>query len=227
MGNRDLEAIFHKRVFNYPKPVALIKFLINLNKNKYATILDFFAGSGTTGHSVLELNKEDGGERKFILCTNNENNIMTNVCYPRIEKVIQQLEKEAKTKLVGSMPGNLKYFKTDFVDADPTDENKERMVQKSTEMLCLKEDCFEEIARGDKFRIFTDNKSDKMLGIVYDDVGIAPIKKEIRKINKKFIVYVFSLDDSAREEDFEDVKDLVELRPIPAVILNVYRRIFK
>jgi len=47
------------------------------------------------------------------------------------------------------------------------------------------------------------------------------------RLDKRFIVYVFSLDESAREEEFEDVKKLVELKPIPAVILNVYKQIFK
>ena len=55
-----------------PKPTLLIKTLIQLASNKNSIILDFFAGSGTTGQAVMELNKEDGGNRKFILCTNNE-----------------------------------------------------------------------------------------------------------------------------------------------------------
>lgn len=59
--------------FDYPKPVSLIKNLISMVSDEYATILDFFAGSGTTGQAVLELNK-DGGSRHFILCTNNEIN---------------------------------------------------------------------------------------------------------------------------------------------------------
>ena len=59
-----------------------------LKNIKNPIIVDFFAGSGTTGHAVLELNKEDSGTRKFILCTNNENKIAEEVCYPRIEKVI-------------------------------------------------------------------------------------------------------------------------------------------
>lgn len=227
-GKKDLDKIFSKetRVFEYPKPVSLIKHFIRIASSKNSIILDFFVGSGTTAQAVLELNDEDKGNRRFIVCTNNENNICTHVCYPRIEKVIQKLEKESKTKLISTGPGNLKYFKTDFVGAEPTDINKEKMVKKATEMLCLKENCFEEKTSRKNFKIFT-NSENKFLGIVYDDSGIALIKKEISNFNKNFIVYVFSLDDSAREDQFEDIKNLVELRPIPAVILNVYRRIFK
>ena len=57
------------------KPVALLQQIVSLYPSKTATILDFFAGSGTTGHSVIAQNAEDGGTRRFILCTNNENNI--------------------------------------------------------------------------------------------------------------------------------------------------------
>ena len=225
-GKKDFENIFgsNNRLFEYPKPKILIKHLIRIPSKKDSIILDFFAGSGTTGHAVLELNKEDGGNRKFILCTNNENNICTDVCYPRIEKVIKGYT-NLKDEKVEGLGGNLKYFKTDFVDAEPTDENKKKLVDKSTEMLCLKEDCFDFVLEGTHFKIFK-NKEDKYLGIIYDD-GIEPFKKEAKKLKKKFVVYVFSLDESAREEEFEDVTDLVELKPIPAVILNVYRRILR
>lgn len=211
--------------FDYPKPIGLIKHLINVFSKKNSIVLDFFAGSGTTGHAVLELNKEDYGHRTFVLCTNNENNICTDVCYPRIKKIISGYKnlKGEKIKYLGS---SLKYFKTDFVDAEPTDKNKKKMVDKSTEMLCLKENCFDEVEKGHNFRVFTNNQG-KSLGIIYDDDGIEPFKKEVKKLKEKFVVYVFSLDESAREEEFEDVEDLVELKPIPAVILNVYKRIFK
>jgi hypothetical protein len=89
-------------------------------------------------------------------------------------------------------------------------------------MLCLKEDCFNEVLKGHEFKIFT-NSEGKHLGIIYDDEGIEQFKKEVIKLKKKLVVYVFSLDESAREEEFEDVVDLVELKPIPAVILNVYK----
>lgn len=68
-GTKDLKKIFpeHKKIFAYPKPVKLIKHLLKLVDNPKAQVLDFFAGSGTTGQAVLELNREDKGERKFIL----------------------------------------------------------------------------------------------------------------------------------------------------------------
>jgi len=226
-GKRDFENIFgrNNRLFEYPKPVSLIKHFIRIASSKTSIILDFFVGSGTTAQAVLELNKEDRGSRRFIVCTNNENNICTEVCYPRIEKVIKDY-KNLKGEKIKGLDENLKYFKTDFVDAEPTDLNKRKLVDKSTEMLCLKEDCFDLVKEAKYFKIFK-NAQGKYLGIIYDDAGIEPFKKEVKKLKKKFVVYVFSLDESAREEEFEDVAEMVELKPIPAVILNVYRRIFK
>ncbi|MGA2910694.1 MAG: site-specific DNA-methyltransferase [Candidatus Microgenomates bacterium] len=208
------------------KPVKMLKQIINYHKNKNATILDFFAGSGTTAHAVMEINKFDSGSRKFILCTDNEDNtgsgtkIAEDICYQRIMNVIKGYNHKT------GLGGTLKYFKTAFVDSAPSDENKRILVDKSTEMLCLKEDCFDNLTEGKEYKAFTNSKNN-LLGIIYDDAGIEPFKKFIRETNKKFVVYVFSLDESAREEEFEDIRKLVELKPIPAVILNVYKRIFK
>lgn len=220
--------------FPFPKSLyAVMDSIRAIIHNKHnAVILDFFAGSGTTGHAVMELNKQDGGNRKFILCTNNEDNngdgtkIATDILYPRIRNVIRGYTGIRDKKDYKGLGGNLKYYKTGFVDAEPTDKNKRDLVDKSTEMLCLREDCFDEVKKGKEFRIFKDSK-DKHLGIIYDDEGIEAFKSEAKKTKKKFVVYVFSLDDSTREEEFKDVRKLVELKPIPAVILNVYKRIFK
>lgn len=230
-GTQELEKILGDKKFNNPKPVSLIKKIVELASLKRSIILDFFAGSGTTGQAVIELNKEDRGQRKFVLCTNNEDNngngdrIAEDICYPRIKKVIEGYKTPNKEIIKGTK-GNLKYFKTAFVEAKPTDRNKKKLVDKSTEMLCLREDCFEDVKKGKDFRIFK-NSQNRHLGIIYDDDGIEPFKKEAKSMKKKFVVYVFSLDESAREEEFEDVAEMVQLKPIPAVILNVYKRILK
>jgi adenine-specific DNA-methyltransferase len=223
-GNKELENIFHKRIFDYPKPVGLMKYLINLHRNKNAIVLDFMAGTGTTGHAVLELNKEDGGSRQFILCTNNENNICTDVCYPRIKKVIEGY-KNLKGEQVEGLGGNLKYFRTDFVDAEPSDKNKIKLTHQATEMLCVKEGTFEKVIDNERFKIF--KNSNHYTGIIWDQTAIPEFKKEIKDIKGKFSVYIFSLGDETFDEEFEDVKQKVKLSPIPEAILRVYRRIFK
>lgn len=92
--------------FNFSKPKKLIMKLISLKSDNNSVILDFFAGSGTTGHAVAQLNKEDGGKRKYILCTNNENKICEEVTYKRLSNIQKEL------------PHNLKYFKTQFIEKE-------------------------------------------------------------------------------------------------------------
>ena len=86
-------------------------------QNKDGIVLDFFAGSGTTGQAVLELNEEDGGNRRFILCTNNEANICENITYPRIKTVVTGIREDG-SQYSGGVPANLKYYRTDFVSKD-------------------------------------------------------------------------------------------------------------
>lgn len=71
-GTKEISNILGEKSFGYPKSVKLINFLIKISSNQNSIILDFFAGSGTTGHAVLDLNKSDGGNRTFILCQLNE-----------------------------------------------------------------------------------------------------------------------------------------------------------
>ena len=225
-GKRDFENIFgqNNRLFEYPKPVGLIKHFIRITTTKNSLILDFMAGSGTTGQAVLELNKEDGGNRQFILCTNNENNICTDVCYPRIKKVIEGY-KNLKGEQVEGLGGNLKYFRTDFVDAEPSDKNKIKLTHQATEMLCIKEGTFEKVIDNERFKIF--KNSSHYTGIIWDQTAIPEFKKAIKDIKAKFSVYVFSLGDETFDEEFEDVRQKVKLSPIPEAILRVYRGIFR
>ncbi len=86
----EIGVLFDDRTaFSTPKPVKLIKEFVRAASEKDSIVLDFFAGSGTTGHAVMDLNKEDGGSRKFILITNGENNICQKITVPRIRKAIE------------------------------------------------------------------------------------------------------------------------------------------
>ena len=113
-ASRLLKTIFDgTAVFDTPKPPRLIERILHIATNDNSIILDFFAGSGTTGHAVLKYNAEyEGSHRQFILCTNNENNICEEVTYERVRRVIAGY---SKTK---GIPANVKYYRTDFVSKD-------------------------------------------------------------------------------------------------------------
>lgn len=242
-GNKELVDLFGEKVFSFPKPTSLLSYLFEIISNKNSVVLDFMAGTGTTGHAIINLNKKDGGSRSFILCTNNELNgvgselakenpnkdkesfgICQRVCYPRLEKVMKGYKNNKNEKIEG-MGGNLKYYKTSFVPADPTDKNKIALTEKATEMLCIKEDTFEEVKSTKNYKIFRNKK--RYTGIIFDHQAIDDFKKEIAEIEGKFSLYIFSLGDDTFDEEFEDMKKKVKLSPIPEAILRVYRRIFK
>lgn len=104
-GTRILSNLIGREKFQYPKSLYAVEDCIRImSNNKNATVLDFFAGSGTTGHAVIDLNKADGGNRKYILCTNNENNICEEVTYQRLKNIQDEL------------PHNLKYFKSRLIE---------------------------------------------------------------------------------------------------------------
>jgi adenine-specific DNA-methyltransferase len=109
-GTLEMRGIFNKDIFEHPKPINLIKYLINLVSQPDSLILDFFAGSGTTGQAVWNLNREDGGNRKFILVQLDEpvnENIETgrnalslglrtiaDICIERLRRVSEKYKEE-------------------------------------------------------------------------------------------------------------------------------------
>ena len=120
--------------------------------------------------------------------------------------------------------GNLRFFKTEFVDKIKTDRDKRHFVLKATEMLCLGEETFDKITSDENFALYESN--DKATLIIYDETEIEKAKVQIKKSKKQINVYVFSYDHTVDETDFEDMPK-VKVKPIPEVILNVYRKIFK
>ncbi len=204
--------------FTTQKPTALFMRMIEATTNKNSTILDFFAGSGTTGHAVLQLNKKDGGNRQFVLCTNNENNICRDTCYPRIVKAMKELG------------GSLKYFKTGFVKRSrDIEQMKHDIMTKCTEMLCVKEGIYNILDKQENYQVFEqDNK--KFMAIYYNftflDNDINDLKEKMNDTIGEKVLYYFTLDERLlTDEEFEGWKN-IRIEPIPEEMLNIYKSIF-
>lgn len=230
-GSNELSNIITQNIFSYPKPVSLIKYLLSLyynydlkQHNNNFTVLDFFAGSGTTGQAVMELNKEDGGHRKFILCTNNENNICTGVTYPRLKTVISGIRPDA-TKYSEGLPNNLFYFKTDFVkDENNTEQARYSLVEKVDGLLCIAENIFEEVERNDYSSHYkSKNKHLFIFNDYYSKEKFDEFKQRILKTIGSKIVYIYSSNNDVDPTLIND-KDLI-IKPIPSKIYEIYKEI--
>ena len=230
-GRNLLDIFENKKVFDYPKPVSLIKYLINFIERKNLTILDFFAGSGTTLHATMELNK-DGGKRKCILVTNNENNICEEVTYERNKRVINGYITPKGEEVAGLKNNTLRYYRTDFVSRNRSVRNMRKLMLLSTDMLCIKEDLYTEQPEfaGQKtfanvFRYFSNGT--KRMMVIYREEAVTQLVELIKKADYegKMKVYVFSPSEDPWEGEFEEVADRVELCALPQAIYNAYKRI--
>jgi adenine-specific DNA-methyltransferase len=147
VGKNDLAELGMDKLFDYPKPVGLIKILLDTILNKKSVVLDFFAGSGTTGQAVLELNEEDEGSRQVILVTNDENKIMTDVLLPRMEKVTKGY------KTYKGLGNSFKYYKTAFVGENnifnANDKDKVQLAHHAGELLAIAENTLEQTEKND------------------------------------------------------------------------------
>lgn len=228
-GTVLIQTILEKRkVFDYPKSLyAVIDTLkVLVKNNKDALILDFFAGSGTTGHAVLELNKEDSGNRRFILCTNNENNICEEVTYERLKRVIKGY-KDKKGEKVDGLGGNLSYYKTDLVNIEKlhrvSDDMKIKITHQAGEMIAIREDTPTEIEKNDWWQIFEGNGKTTAIYFKEDKSRLSELVKRMEKRSGPVILYVFSWGKNEYKNEF-GAKNL-RIEDIPDPILEVYKEI--
>lgn len=238
-GSKELQSIFGgEKMFTSPKPTSLIRELLKLTSlpSSPVTVLDFFAGSGTTLHAVMQLNAEDGGKRQCILCTNNENGICENVTYERNRRVINGYTKPNGEEVEGLHANNLRYYRTDFVGRRRTPQNMRRLMLLSSDMLCIKENVYTEHdefggmeTMKNGFRYFTSCNPGgrKSMLIVYNEEAIYDIVDalETMEVTSPIIVYVFSPGNDAWNSEFESVSDKVRLTALPAAIYNAYKRV--
>lgn len=234
-GTKDITNIFGEKAFGFPKPMSLIKYLLKISNPHYKSlsILDFFAGSGTTLHATMQLNAEDGGHRKCILVTNNENNICEEVTYERNKRVIQGYTTPKGEEVEGLHDNNLRYYRTNFLSRDKSVKNMRQLVRLATDMLCIKNDVYTEAEFcGKKInpniaRYFDNGQGNRML-VIYEERAIQLLVQLMAQTEDdgiKTMVYVFSPGADPYTDDFEDVAERVKLCALPSAIYEAYKRV--
>ena len=233
-GTILLSSILGKDKFPFPKSLYAVHDALRffVADKPEAVILDFFAGSGTTLHATMELNKEDGGKRQCILVTNNENNICEEVTYERNKRVIQGYTTTKGQWVEGLSNNNLRYFKIDFLPRPATNKNKRILVAAATGLFCIKNNVYNETRqflgktiKTDVMRYF-DNGKNKML-VIYDERAVIPVSNMLRdnRIDGNLLIYVFSNSRYAYDDEFLEVADKVSLCAVPYAIYDEYNRV--
>lgn len=237
-ATQELREIFAEKntlPFDFPKPTSLIRYVIN---SATATsinpiILDFFAGSGTTLHATMQLNAEDGGHRQCILITNNENRICEQVTYERNRRVIQGYTTPKGQKVEDLHDNNLRYYRTNFIPRERTQRNMRALVNAATDLLCVKEDLYEEKSmlgtlklKPQLARYFSDGQ--KHMLVVYREEMVNELVEAIKPLDfgkATLKIYIFSPGRYAFDDDFYEVQDKVQLVALPAAIYDAYQRV--
>lgn len=232
---KELIDIFNgEKRFDNPKPQTVLSRIFDFVSIKDSVFLDFFAGSGTTLHAVMQLNNEDGGYRQCILCTNNENNICEDVTYERNKRVIEGYTKPNGEFVEGLKDNNLRYYRTEFLSRERTQANLRELAYKSTNILCIKEDLYIEKSKFGEIKLnpsgarYFEDKGRGML-IIYMPEFIPAFVEQIRKMEfnseNPLKVYVYSPGRYAFNDEFESVADKIELYAIPENIIEAMVRV--
>lgn len=232
IAKKQLAHIGIEQGFDYPKPIGLIYKLVQTYRNKNAVVCDFFAGTGTTLHAIMKLNKDDKGHRKCILNQVNENNICEEVTYVRNKRVIEGYTTPKGEEVEGLKANSLRYYKTSLLPREPSVKNKRLLMAAATELLCIKHDIYKEVGSfgGRKLsaqaaRYFDDGR-ERML-IIYKEETVDAVAEMLKAmdIDGKIKIYVFSMNRYAYEDRFAEVADKVELCALPAAIYNAYKQV--
>ncbi len=232
-GTKDITEVFGEKAFGFPKPLSLIKYLLKIAtpRAKKLSILDFFAGSGTTLHATMQLNAEDGGHRQCILVTNNENGICEQVTYERNKRVIQGYTTPKGQAVEGLGSNNLRYYKIDYTNRAHTHENRMALAQAMTELLQIKNSAYEtpELFGHLKVkpRYMRYFRGDKNVLVVYFPEIIPHLVNEIKAMSfkDKLQVYVAIDGNYPFADEFAPVATKVEVVAIPSVYYHALKHV--
>ena len=238
-ARREVKMLFGQPPFDSPKPTKLIMQILRLSASKFSTILDFFAGSGTTLHSTMKLNAEDGGNRQCILVQQREgeNNICENVTYERNRRVMCGYT-NAKGEQVEGLGGRLKYYRTAFVGKNAsrtaTDADRVELSLKAGYLLALGENTLEEICHTESYQIFADGENPQKYTAIFFTENYAKLPDFVAEIEQlranattpvEFAVYIFCWGQpDVFEGEFNNLRG-ISLKAIPQPILDVYKSI--
>lgn len=231
-GSSKIKEIFDgEEPFSFVKPLSLITFFLTL-RDSTSTILDFFAGSGTTLHATMQLNAEDGGQRQCILVTNNENKICEEVTYERNKRVINGYTTPKGEQVEGLHHNNLRYYKTELVERENSQQNRKALMKASADLLCIKEDIYTEKdeLNGTKFnkqyiRFYQDG--DRSMLLVFDPRAIDSVVERLggMAFAHPVKVYVYSADEYPYTDDFAPVADKVQLVALPTALRKALQNV--
>ncbi len=215
-GNSEIENLFGARLFDYPKPTSLIHHLLKITTLQHSIILDFFAGSGTTAHAVMKLNKEDGGKRKFILVE--MANYFDTVIIPRIKKVAYSFNwKDGKPQDNDGIGVFFKYYEleqyedtlrrvkyedSDLFDNPYEDPYNQYIFMKDLKMLEALEIDYE------------NNKVKVDLSKLYPNIDIPEtlsnlLGKWIRRISEDYVEFENGEKINIKDLDYKSIKRLI------------------
>ena len=219
-GTSEVASIFDGRTgyFSYPKPVELIKYLVSKVCDENCIVLDFFAGSGTTGHSVMQLNAEDGGSRRYILCqldeATDEKSEARKANYETIDQITAERLRRAGEKI-----------KSEHPEADIDTGFRVFRVDGSNENEDIRKP-LSQINQSDLFGAIDNIKKDRtpldlLFGVIYTSALPFDLKLETRKIGEN-TVYLYGyldegtglvacFDDNISEETIKEIAKLKAL----------------
>jgi len=191
-GKTTLGNVLGNNTFDYPKPVELIKFLLEFGSTKDGLVLDFFAGSGTTGQAVAELNNEDGGTRQVVLVTDDgqgDADIFNTYTVPRMKRVLTGDWSNGKGKPIN---GSLHTLKA--VDV-PVDESSEDTITEDLSphivgLVSLMENSYKVKFEDDEVVVL---EGDHTVVVLKDIFGVHMLDQLITKYSAD-VVYVSSVD---------------------------------